>query len=106
MSCATLARISYLAMFFMGPQVCTASLLVKHHHHKHKAQKDIQADPSKVDKLIASQEEEQKANAPDPNDPNDFGLMDKATLDAEFPTTGDMFHAKSVSGIFDLRAGH
>merc|ERR1719161_1109106 len=51
---------------------------------------------------MASQAEEK----PDPNDPNDFGLMDKATLDAEFPTTGNMFNSKSVSGIFDLRGGH
>ena len=99
MSCATAARILCLGLFLLGQQMCTANLLDRKHHHKHKEAR--QDDPSEVDKLVASQAEEQ----PDPNDPNDFGLMDKATLDAEFPTT-DQMSPKAHSGIYDLREGH
>eukprot|EP00746_Dinoflagellata_sp_MGD_P152577 gnl/MRDRNA2_/MRDRNA2_83757_c0_seq7.p1 gnl/MRDRNA2_/MRDRNA2_83757_c0~~gnl/MRDRNA2_/MRDRNA2_83757_c0_seq7.p1 ORF type:complete len:147 (+),score=44.37 gnl/MRDRNA2_/MRDRNA2_83757_c0_seq7:87-527(+) len=86
------------------PELCTASLLVKKHHHHHHEQ--AEKDPSKVDKLIKDQEEQEEAEKPDPNDPNDFGLMDKATLDAEFPTSGNFWDSKSSSGIYDMRMGH
>merc|ERR1719321_2626115 len=84
----------------MVPEMCTATLLVKKHHHHHH-----EKDPSKGDELVKAQEEKEKAAAPDPNDPNDFGLMDKETLDAEFPTSSN-FWGKASSGIYDMRLGH
>merc|ERR1719253_1538060 len=73
-------------MFLMGPQVCTASVLAK--------------DPSNVDRFLASQ----KANVPDPSDPNDFGTMPQAKLDEEFPIHA--FDNSHHSGLYDFRSGH
>merc|ERR1719272_2896096 len=81
-----------LLLLGMTFQVGTASLLAKkHHHHK-------QSDPSNVDKLVASQKEEAE-------DPNEWGAMDRETMDAEFPANApgaDGTH----SGIYDFRQGH
>eukprot|EP00746_Dinoflagellata_sp_MGD_P160483 gnl/MRDRNA2_/MRDRNA2_87261_c0_seq1.p2 gnl/MRDRNA2_/MRDRNA2_87261_c0~~gnl/MRDRNA2_/MRDRNA2_87261_c0_seq1.p2 ORF type:complete len:142 (+),score=39.69 gnl/MRDRNA2_/MRDRNA2_87261_c0_seq1:81-506(+) len=96
MSCATVAT---FILFMMAPQMCAASLLAKKHHHHQKG-----TDPAKVDQIIKAHEQEEQEAQPDPNDPNDFGLMDKATLDAEFPTT-DQQKAPSF-GMYDLRQGH
>merc|ERR1719389_1366655 len=58
---------------------------------------------SNVDKFLAGSHPDELSDKPDPNDPNDFGLMDRAKLDREFPRFQENTKAY---GMFDFRSGN
>merc|ERR1719321_1004841 len=107
MSYCTAQGILSLATFITFWQVCSASLTVANHKNYHASEKPSK---SNVDGFLRENgfndvagKKEDASDAPDPNDPNDVGLMDRATLDKEFPT-----HPKENAqrfGVYDFRHG-
>merc|ERR1740138_1828472 len=80
-------------MLLACSQLCTANLLAKKHHHKHAEVK--QEKPPTMDELKEAAE-----------DPNEWGAMDRDTLDAEFPAQAPGSDGEHHSGIYDFRQGH
>ena len=112
MSCSAVVCLLSLAMSLMAPQVCVAGHVEKKHHHHAKHKVHVEEAPeqpsqSNVDKFLKENVHEkspsQFSDKPNPNDPNDFGLMDRATLDREFPTFQENTKAY---GIFDFRTSN